>query len=239
VVDVVGAAGWGYLVVLGGVVPWAAARSADRLARAPLPPRALFMVSVIVQQLALAGLALWVAKREEIVWSWGSDRPVRAAVVAVVLTVALVAAARPLWRALVARHERRAYLTMPRTPGERVLWIGVSVSAGVAEEVAYRAVLYALLVRLVGVPIVGALGAAVVFGLGHLMQGRRDAAIVGGVGLVLQGAVWYTGGLAAAIVVHVGYDVVAGLAYGRYGVRYGYPVAGFPLPLASTTPGEA
>jgi membrane protease YdiL (CAAX protease family) len=232
VVDAMGVAGWGYLVLLGGVLPWAASRSARQLARGPLPPRGLFFVSVIVQQLALGGVALWVAGREGISWPWGSARPLSAAVVAVGLTALLLIAGRPLWRAAIARRERRAYLTMPRTPAERVLWLGVSLAAGVAEEVAYRAVLYALLLRLVGSPIAAVLGGAAIFGLGHLMQGRRDAAIVGGVGLLLQGAVWYTGGLASAIVAHVVYDAVAGLAYGRYGARSGYPIDGIPLPAA-------
>lgn len=236
--DALGAAGWGYLLLLGGVLPWAASRSARQLARGALPPRASFLASVIVQQLLLGGLALWVAGREGVQWSWGSARPLPSALLAVGLTLVLVAAARPMWRRVVARHERRAYLTMPRTARERALWVGVSLAAGVAEEVAYRAVLYALVLRLVGAPIVAAAVAAVVFGLGHLVQGGRDAAIVGVVGLVLQGVAWWTGGLGVVMVVHVAYDVVAGLAYGHYGERFGYPVGGVPL-AGEGAPGPA
>ncbi|MEP7382028.1 MAG: CPBP family intramembrane glutamic endopeptidase [Gemmatimonadota bacterium] len=226
--EFIGRAGWGYLIVVGVAVPWAAARSARAFERRPLPPRLPFLFSIILQQAALAWLALWVARREYILLAWRVERPLAATLAGVVLTGAMIMAARPLWYDAVRRRDRRAYLTMPRTPGERVLWIGVSLAAGVGEEVAYRAVLFALLLRILGSPVQAALAAAALFGLAHLVQGWKSTLIVAGVALVLQALVWITGGLAAAIVVHVAFDVVAGLAYGWYGERLGYPIEGVP-----------
>lgn len=227
--EFVGRAGWGYLVVVGVAVPYAAYRSAHAVARRAPPPRLPFLISLVLQQAALAWLALWVAGREYILLSWRVERPLVAAGGGAVLLAAMVIAARPLWREAVRRRERRAYLTMPRTPMERAVWVAVSIAAGVGEEVAYRAVLFALLLRILGGPLPAALAGAACFGLAHLVQGWKSVAIVAGAALVLQWFVWVTGGLAAAIAVHAVYDVIAGLAYGWYGERLGYPVEGIPL----------
>ncbi len=227
--DAVGIEGWGYLLVVGLAVPWGAGYSAREIGRQALPPRPLFLFSVIGQQVLLLGLAVWVAGRESIAIPWAVTRPSGAAVMAVLLTVGLIAAGRPMWRSAVRRRDRIAYFTMPRTRGERVLWVGVSLAAGIGEEVAYRCVLFALLQRVLGSPLSAAIVAAVVFGAAHLVQGGRASAILTGVALVFQAFVWQTGGLAAAIAVHATYDVVAGLAYGWYGARLGYPVEGVPL----------
>jgi membrane protease YdiL (CAAX protease family) len=227
--EFVGLAGWGYLVVVGLAVPYAAYRSAHAVARRAPPPRLPFLISVVLQQAALAWLALWVAGREYILLAWRVERPLAAAGGGAVLLAAMIVAASPLWREAVERRERRAYLTMPRTPVERVVWVAVSITAGIGEEVAYRAVLFALLLRILGGPLPAALAGAACFGLAHLVQGWKSAAIVAGVALILQWFVWVTGGLAGAIVVHAVYDVVAGLAYGWYGERFGYPLEGIPL----------
>lgn len=226
--EYIGRAGWGFLILLVAVVPWGAYRSARALERRALPPRTPFLLSLVLQQAALAWLALWVAAREFIVVEWRVAHPVFDTSLGVLLTVAMVVAARPLWREAVRRRERRAYLTMPRTPLERAVWVVVSAAAGVGEEVAYRSVLFALLLRILGGAIPAALVAAVLFGLAHLVQGWKSVAIVAGAALVLQGLVWVTGGLAVAIAVHAIYDVAAGIAYGRYGERFGYPLEGVP-----------
>jgi len=226
--EYIGRAGWGFLVLLVVVVPWGAYRSARALERRALPPRTSFLLSLVLQQAALAWLALWVATREFIVIEWRVGHPARDAAIGLLLTAAMVLAARPLWREAVRRRERRAYLTMPRTPLERAVWVVVSLAAGVGEEVAYRAVLFALLLRITGGAIPAALAAAVFFGLAHLVQGWKSVVIVAGAALVLQGLVWVTGGLAVAIAVHAVYDVIAGIAYGRYGERFDYPIDGIP-----------
>lgn len=227
--DAVGYAGWAFLLVVGLAVPWGAGYSARAIGREVLPPRRLFLLSVIVQQLLLLALALWTAGRESIHIAWGVTSAGSAAAWAGLLVVALVLAGRPMWRAAVQRRDRLAYFTMPRTRGERALWVGVSLAAGVGEEVAYRGVLFALLLRLFGSPVPAAIVAAIAFGGAHIVQGGRATAILIGVALVFQAFVWQTGGLAAAIAVHAAYDVVAGLAYGRYGERLGYPVEGVPV----------
>lgn len=229
--EYIGRAGWGYLVLLVVVVPWGAYRSARALERRALPPRTPFLLSLVLQQAALAWLALWVAAREFVVIEWRVAHPARDIALGLLLTVAMVIAARPLWREAVRRRERRAYLTMPRTPLERAVWIVVSLAAGVGEEVAYRAVLFAVLLRILGGAVPAALAGAVFFGLAHLVQGWKSVAIVAGAALVLQGLVWVTGGLAVAIAVHAIYDVIAGFAYGRYGERFDYPIDGVPVAM--------
>ncbi len=163
-------------MVVALLVPWGAYHGARTLARRAMPPRASFLVSLVLQQVALAWFALWVAGHEYILLAWRVGHPVRDAALGVLLTGTMIAAARPLWREAVRRRERRAYLTMPRTAPERVLWIAVSLAAGVAEEVAYRAVLFALLLRILGGPVPAALAGAACFGLAHLVQGWKSVA---------------------------------------------------------------
>jgi membrane protease YdiL (CAAX protease family) len=117
---------------------------------------------------------------------------------------------------------------MPRDGQERALWLASSIAAGISEELVYRGVLTTLLARMTGSVAGAALLSAAVFAVSHYMQGWRSMAIIFGMALLFQSLVWYSGSLYVPMAVHALYDVAAGLHYGHFGKRHGYPIE--PLP---------
>lgn len=221
-----------HLALFGVVLPLGAWRSLVRLERGPLPPRVPYFISVVIQQLVFAAIAVGVAR------AIGLELfpPYRFAPAHLGLGAALFAAAvlalAPRWRAQVRARERFVHLVSPRTPRERALWAGIALSAGVGEELAYRGVLFGILAPLVGTP--GAvLLAAFAFAAGHLAQGWRAAPVVFVFAIGFHLLVLATGTLLVAMAVHAAYDLVAGLACGRLAERDGYPVEPLPPPGAA------
>ena len=120
----------------------------------------------------------------------------------------------------------RAEAIAPRTSREMLAFAGIAVSAGVAEEIAYRGVLFTLLAHFLGGWWLPAVVAAVAFGVAHVFQGWRAAALATAAGLVAQLVVGLTGTLLVAIVVHIVHDIIAGAVIGRRArSRGGDPVA--------------
>jgi membrane protease YdiL (CAAX protease family) len=129
---------------------------------------------------------------------------------------------RPRWRKAVESRVPAVHLFMPDNTVERAWWIGVSFLAGIGEEITWRAVQTALLGALTGSFWFAALLSAVSFGMTHIIQGWRSAAIIAGIAIGFQVLVWLAGSLYVAMVVHVLYDLTAGIAYGRLGRELGY-----------------
>lgn len=233
-----GLAGWYHLAFFGLLIPWAAWRSRSRLESQPLPPRQRHFIAVFIQLLIFLVISLSVAYVEKI----DLLEPPRAGwlpwLAAAGLLGAGVALMAPVWRRGVERRERKLHLFMPRTPSERGLWVAVATAAGFSEEITYRGVMFAVLTGITGSAAAGATIASLIFGLSHIVQGWKSAGIITLIALLLHGLVAVSGTLLLAIVVHVIYDVVAGLAYGRMGEELGYPVDGIPAggdaPAAAT-----
>lgn len=199
-----------------------------------------YFLSVVIQQAVFAAIALGVAN------ALGIDLlpPYRPRwehlLMGAGLLAVAVAALAPRWREQVRRRDRFVHLVAPRTLGERVLWAGVSVAAGVAEELAYRGVLFAILAPFVGVP--GAVFlTALAFAAGHLAQGWQAAPVVLVFAVGFHLLVLVSGTLVIAMAVHTAYDLIAGLAIGHLAGRDGYPVDPLPPedPRARTAPATA
>jgi len=211
----IGVWGWYHLAFFGLFLPWVAVRSRRRLTEHGFPPRKAFFVSVILQQVIFGTMSLIVAYMEWIPLFPARLPSLSAALMAVVFLAGSVLVMRPLWRDAVARREPRVQLSMPSDTVERRLWVGVSVAAGIGEEISYRGVLYMLLLRLAGDPLTAAVAAAAVFGASHIVQGWKAVGITGMFALAAQALALYSGSLYLAMAWHVGYDLVAGLTYGR------------------------
>ena len=110
--------------------------------------------------------------------------------------------------------EERTRLIAPRTGREFPFFYLLCVTAGIAEELTYRGLLFTLLTVVVG----GWWGAAIVsasaFGIVHLFQGWKAVGIATLMGLREQIVVGLTGTLLIAIVVHALHDAVAGTVIG-------------------------
>ncbi|MBL8190178.1 MAG: CPBP family intramembrane metalloprotease [Acidobacteria bacterium] len=220
----IGLAGIYHLVFFGLLMPWSAIKSARRLKNNPYPPRRKYFWLIIGQQLFFLLLSLVVAKwewldvfaRPKNLWSFG---------LAALLLVALIVVMMPRWRAEVEKRERRVYLFMSGEGTDKILWVVISLLAGIGEELTYRGVMFLLLWRVTGSALAAALIAAVIFGVSHFVQGWKSAVLIGGFALVFHGLYWISGSLLAPMLVHFIYDVTAGMMYNKFGRELGYPTA--------------
>ncbi len=97
----------------------------------------------------------------------------------------------------------------PHNDREERMFMGVSVTAGVCEEILYRGMLLALLAPLLGTWGAVVMG-AVIFGLGHVYQGWTGILKTGIVGLVMGALTVFSGSLFAAIALHSVIDYSSG-----------------------------
>jgi membrane protease YdiL (CAAX protease family) len=101
---------------------------------------------------------------------------------------------------------------VPRTSPEYRWFSAMSVTAGIEEELVYRAFLFAYLAAwLPGMPagLIIVL-AALVFGLGHLYQGAAGIVKAGTMGVLFGVVYWMTGSVWAPILLHIVVDLSSG-----------------------------
>jgi uncharacterized protein len=126
---------------------------------------------------------------------------------------ALVEAARPVRRPGEGRHaEPQVHATLallPRTPGERRLFVVVGVTAGVCEEWLYRGFFLAVVAALGGgLPPAALVGiAAAAFGLAHAYQGVSGVLTTGVLGGVMALLYLQTGSLLVPLLLHAAIDL--------------------------------
>jgi membrane protease YdiL (CAAX protease family) len=103
---------------------------------------------------------------------------------------------------------------LPSTPRESRLFVAVSITAGICEEVLYRG--YLLWYWLLLVPRGVAIAAAILaFGVGHAYQGVKGILTAGVAGAVYMAVYLLTGSLLAPIVLHAALDIVHGVIISR------------------------
>ena len=224
----VGPAGISHLAFFAAFIPYAAIKSSARLASRGFPSKDQHFTSQIMILSVFFAISAVVSKLERIVLFPRELPATRSVVFGVAVLAGLVALMRPIWRRRVEERSRRIWLFMPRTARQRMLWRGVSLTAGISEEVTYRGVMFTLLWRATGSALVAALLAASVFSISHFMQGWKSMAIIFGMALAFQGLAWVSGSLYVGMAVHALYDVAAGACYGRYGDELGYPIEAIP-----------
>mgnify|MGYP001298850794 FL=1 len=223
----------GHLVLFGAVLPILGWQSGRRFATVSLPPRRQYFATVIVQQLFLGTIATVVWWRLELdLFTPFRPRWTDLALAAAFLASA-VALAVPQWRRSIEGRDRRIYLVAPRDGPERLLWAGISVAAGIFEEIAYRGVLFWIIEALTGSVLVSVALSALAFSLAHLVQGPKAAGFVFVFGLGFHGLVLATETLSWAIVVHIAFDLIAGYRLGRLAEAAGLPLE-VPAPITDS-----
>lgn len=103
-------------------------------------------------------------------------------------------------------RERIRMLYAPSSTREYCWAVAGGIAAGIAEEIAYRAVLYELLARRAGYG-VSIVVCVLLFVLAHLPQGLRGAMGVGAMAIVFHILYVLSGSLLPGIIVHAAYDV--------------------------------
>jgi len=229
----IGLAGW-YFIGLLVFLTWASLRSRKRIAAvATLPSRTRHFTSTMVVLALLFALALLVARVHGMtLFPRVIPTPLQIGVGLATAGV-LAAGMAPAWRRAVAKGDRRIYLFSPATAKEKALWVGVSLCAGIAEETAYRAVLYVLFLTLTRSIWMAAVLGALVFAGNHAVQSLRSMVIIFFFSLIFQGLALWTGTLYVSMLAHFVYDVIAGLTYSRLVREMGYRAQGEPEPAVA------
>jgi len=221
-----------HLIVFAILVPFLATRSYQKLAgaRMPLLDRMKHFRSTALMLILFGALSVLTAIDQGLTLFPADLMPVLLALPAgLAMYVVAVASMRPRWRRAVLKRARIVHLFMPDTRAERGWWLAVSVLAGISEEITWRGVQTALLVAVVGSPIVAVLLCAAMFGAAHLAQGWQSAAIIMLFALGFHGLVWVSGSLYLAMIVHAAYDITAGFTYGKLGRELGYSLEADPI----------
>lgn len=218
---------WAVVVFVAIVLPIVAVRQhyALKSGRMSPPPRMLLYASALATH-ALLLLGVLATVLADDVWlfpPFGIERGrILAALVALALGLLLLVERFRVQDPL-ARERTRAIA--PATPREFAAFCGIAVTAGIAEQLAYRGVLFSFLLWYTGSHVAAALLAAIPFGLVHLFQGWRSALIVIVIAIRDQVLVVLTGTLVYAIVIHIIHDIIAGTVLMRRARREERPIA--------------
>jgi uncharacterized protein len=91
------------------------------------------------------------------------------------------------------------------------VWIGLSVSAGICEEIVFRGYLQRQLAALSGSTSVAILGQAIIFGAGHGYQGVGAVIKIVVYGVAIGVLAQWRGNIRAGILAHAAWDILDGL----------------------------
>ena len=103
---------------------------------------------------------------------------------------------------------------LPHGPLESILWIGVSVSAGICEEAIFRGYLQRQLIALTRSPAVGILLTAVAFGFGHAYKGTVGAMQIVVFGVLFGILAYWRKSVRPGMIAHTFTDSFAGVMAG-------------------------
>jgi hypothetical protein len=207
-----GIATWAFVVLVAVLLPIAAFRQHQALKAGTLhsPSRtALYAGAVATHGVLLLGvLACALADDLRLFPAYAVDlRNVVASAIALAIGLLLLL---ERMRATDAVARERTRMIAPRSAREYWMFAGVAASAGFAEQLAYRGVLFSFFLWYTGTLWSAAMLAAIPFGLVHLFQGWRSAIVVMVIALRDQILVALTGTLVFAMAIHIIHDVVAG-----------------------------
>lgn len=105
---------------------------------------------------------------------------------------------------------------LPRSTAEKKRWIGLSITAGICEEVIFRGFLFFYFQEILGLSLYATtIVSSAIFGLSHYYQGLVNVLRVGFVGLLLAIVYGVSGSLAIPIALHIVLDL-GGLYMGDY-----------------------
>ena len=99
---------------------------------------------------------------------------------------------------------------LPQSVSEILLWVALSVTAGICEELAFRGFLQQQFHALSGNIAVAVVAQGVVFGLFHSYQGWRNVVVISVLGALYGALAAWRGNVRANIVVHAWGDVWEG-----------------------------
>jgi membrane protease YdiL (CAAX protease family) len=142
---------------------------------------------------------------------WGSASRVLVDLLLAVATVALLRYLGPLLYQFFGHWATTTGFLLPTTRAESVVWIAVSIAAGVCEETVYRGYLQRQLWSLTKSLWVALVLQAVIFGSAHIYQGRKPAVIAAIYGLIFGLVAAWRRSIIPGTIAHAITDVLGGL----------------------------
>jgi len=115
------------------------------------------------------------------------------------------------WNLFFSSSAAVSVYTPPRRPLEIMLWIAVSISAGIAEEFAFRGYLQRQFGALTGSRGIAVILQAVLFGVAHSYEGWRAAIHIISFGVMFGLIALWRKSLRPGIIAHAWTDIMAGL----------------------------
>jgi membrane protease YdiL (CAAX protease family) len=99
---------------------------------------------------------------------------------------------------------------LPRIPAEILLWIALSITAGVCEELVFRGYLQQQLRVLSGSLVIAVIGQGLVFGLAHSYQGWKSVVVISMLGVLYGVLAAWRKNLRVNIMAHAATDIWEG-----------------------------
>lgn len=183
--------------------------------------RADLYLSSVISVWILAAVALaaaWASGFTARLLGLVAQAPGRLALAAAV-TTAIGLAAMIVGRLLRLPETALLRFILPRTPRERVLFVGVSLSAGVAEELVFRGFLIPALQAATDSLWLAVALSSCAFGLIHSYQGTSGALRATFLGVLLALPFVALGSVLPGMVAHAALDIIGGLWLGNWLVR--------------------
>jgi len=112
------------------------------------------------------------------------------------------------------QKSRDVEFLLPHGGTEKLLWIAVSISAGICEEAVFRGYLQQQFLALTRSAPAAITISAMLFGLAHAYQGWRGTVVIGTLGLLLGILAHWRGTVRTGMIAHAWQDSVAGLLGG-------------------------
>jgi membrane protease YdiL (CAAX protease family) len=99
---------------------------------------------------------------------------------------------------------------LPQTAVEVLAWIGVSITAGIAEEGIFRGYVQRQLLGFTNSIVFAVIGQAIVFGLGHAYQGWKNVVVITVLGALYGAFAAWRRSLLPTVVAHAATDIYEG-----------------------------
>jgi len=128
-----------------------------------------------------------------------------------VILVAVKRATDWLGGATAAEAQRTRRLMIPHGGIEALLWVPLSISAGICEEFVFRGYLQRQLAALTRSPVAGLLLSALVFGVAHGYQGVSSVVVITVYGVLFGVLAHLSRSLVPGILAHAWQDLASGL----------------------------
>jgi membrane protease YdiL (CAAX protease family) len=194
--------------------------SASRMRTVEQPRRVVFYITTITWEWLLMGYVLFGVRRHgtslwEVMgarWKNAKNvfRDMGIALLFWVLALVVLGAVAHLLH--YERMGQNVRFLAPEGSTEIVLWIAVSLTAGVCEETIFRGYLQKQLIAWTGNAPAGVLLSAAAFGVGHIYQGAKATVVIGVYGLLFGILAQLRRSVRPGMMAHALHDTVSGLA---------------------------